>query len=68
MSSLIKTIIILLTLAAFIYCANLAMQGKLEMAVILADYEQAKAFVQTQAGPLLTTLDEFFNSVHSKIR
>ena len=45
MISLLKALIMVLALLAFIYAASLAMQGNLEAEIIMRDYLTAKAFV-----------------------
>lgn len=53
MSSLLKVIIIATTLAVFIYCAALAMQGDLESEIIMRDYVTAKIYISDQAQLLI---------------
>ena len=45
MISLLKALIMVLALLAFIYAASLAMQGNLEAEIIMRDYITAKFFV-----------------------
>ena len=68
MVSLLKTIIILLALVSFIYAARLAVLGDLESYIIMRDYHMAQSYITTVLQPLFGVLDEFVNSVHSKIR
>lgn len=53
MSSLLKVFIIATTLAVFIYCAALAMQGDLESEIIMRDYVTAKIYILDQAQLLI---------------
>jgi hypothetical protein len=45
-STLLKTIIIILFVSGLLYCANLAFQGNLEMEVILHDYHVAVEYLK----------------------
>ncbi len=47
MVSLLKTIIIVVSLAAFVYAASLAIQGDLESEIIMRDYVLLKAYLGT---------------------
>ncbi len=58
MVTLLKTLIIVVSFASFVYAANLAMQGDLEMEIIMRDYVTAKAFLLTEANALVAKLDE----------
>ncbi len=53
MISLLKTLIIVLALLAFIYAATLAMQGNLESEIIMRDYITAKSYLSIQLQLLL---------------
>jgi uncharacterized protein (UPF0333 family) len=53
MVSLLKLIIIVASVMALIYAAGLAMQGDLEMEVIMQDYAIAKAYLINHLPPLL---------------
>lgn len=53
MITLLKAIISILALLAFIYAANLAMQGSLEMKIIMHDYTTAKSYLSAQLQLLI---------------
>lgn len=59
MITLLKFLIIVTAFAAFVYAAALAMQGNLEMEVVMRDYQTAMSYLKVLLEQLLTKLDGF---------